>query len=315
MRFENSFRKQCIAAIVFVGMFASAIVSGCDSRNQSRHSVSSEVPYGDGANYSDSNTMEPEAAKNSKSIRSKQVSTELSQTVSQRKLVYSGEVVIEVETFEEFAQKLTEELSRWNGFIGSSNESRADTKSRSAVWTLRIPVEQFDEALQWLDKNYYILDKKVQSKDVTEEYSDLDARLANKRNTELRLIEHLSKTTSKLDEILLMERELDRVREEIERIEGRLKYLRDVTQLSTLIIRASTKQEFASVKAPSATSRFWSTFSGSWKIIGLVLFVLVDAAIGLFPFALVLGAIIFVVYKRTGLTSSDLLNRIQRKDM
>ena len=315
MRLYKSFSEKYITVLVVFGMFATAILSGCDSGNDSRNSVSSGIPYEDGANFSDSNTTEPKTAKDSKSIRSKQVSTEATPAVSQRKLVYSGEVVIEVEKFGDFAEKLAEELVRWNGFIGSSNESRADTKSRSAVWTVRIPVEQFDEALQWLDKNYYILDKKVQSKDVTEEYSDLDARLANKRNTEQRLIEHLSKTTSKLDEILLMERELDRVREEIERLEGRLKYLRDVTQLSTLTIRASTKQEFASIKAPSATSRLWATFSSSWKLIGTMLFGLVEAAIGLFPFALVLGAIGFFIYKRTGLTWPDLLNRLQRKDV
>jgi tellurite resistance protein len=59
------------------------------------------------------------------------------------------------------------------------------------------------------------------AQDVTEEFYDVDARLRNKRVEEQRLVEHLKKSTARLQDILAVEREISRVRGEIEQMEGR----------------------------------------------------------------------------------------------
>src|SRR5205823_10851551 len=66
----------------------------------------------------------------------------------------------------------------------------------------------------------------VSAEDVGEEYVDVAARMANARRLESRLIDLLAARTGKLKDVLDVEQELARVREEIERYEGRLRYLK-----------------------------------------------------------------------------------------
>jgi len=75
-----------------------------------------------------------------------------------------------------------------------------------------------------------------QAQDIGEEFVDVTARVANARRLEERLINLLANRTGKLDEVLRVERELARVREEIERYEGRLRYLGTRVATSTLTI-------------------------------------------------------------------------------
>jgi hypothetical protein len=74
------------------------------------------------------------------------------------------------------------------------------------------------------------------AQDVGEEFVDVTARVNNSRRLEERLISLLANRTGKLDEVLRVERELARVREEIERYEGRLRYLSARVAMSTLTI-------------------------------------------------------------------------------
>jgi len=72
--------------------------------------------------------------------------------------------------------------------------------------------------------------------DVGEEYVDVAARVATARQLERRLIDLLATRTGKLADVLQVENELARVRGEIERYEGRLRYLRERSVVSTLAI-------------------------------------------------------------------------------
>ena len=91
----------------------------------------------------------------------------------------------------------------------------------------------------------------IGSQDVTEEYFDVQARIRNKQEEEKRLLKHLNETTGKLEEILAVERELSRVRGEVEQMQGRLRLLTDRTQLSTITIEAT---EWKDYKPPVAAT-------------------------------------------------------------
>ncbi|HWE41226.1 MAG TPA: DUF4349 domain-containing protein, partial [Gemmatimonadaceae bacterium] len=76
----------------------------------------------------------------------------------------------------------------------------------------------------------------VTAEDVGEEFVDVTARMGNARRLEARLVELLATRTGKLEDVLQVERELARVREEIERYEGRIRYLRAQTAMSTMTV-------------------------------------------------------------------------------
>src|SRR5205807_5412253 len=101
---------------------------------------------------------------------------------------------------------------------------------------VKIPAPRYDEAVSSLSTIGKVETVNSQAEEVGEEYVDVTARVTNARRLEERLLTLLSNRTGKLDEVLRVERELARVREEIERYEGRLRYLSARVAMSTLTI-------------------------------------------------------------------------------
>ncbi|HSO00690.1 MAG TPA: DUF4349 domain-containing protein, partial [Candidatus Nanopelagicales bacterium] len=101
--------------------------------------------------------------------------------------------------------------------------------------TIRVPVGRFDEAVRRLDEVGDVLHRNVAVEDVTEEFLDLEIRLRNARAVRDRMEKLLEKAAS-VEESVLLEKELGRVASEIERLEGRMKYLRDRAAFSTITV-------------------------------------------------------------------------------
>jgi len=106
----------------------------------------------------------------------------------------------------------------------------------SATLELKVPALRFDELTEALAPIGRLQFVNVGAQDVSEEFVDLTARVANGHRLEDRLVELLRTRTGKLQDVLSVERELARVREEIERMEGRLRFLKASAQLSTLSV-------------------------------------------------------------------------------
>lgn len=153
-----------------------------------------------------------------------------------RMLIKTADLVCEVENFDEARARVQNLAEQNGGYIVSSQTSVSDENRKSGRVALRIPSDKFDETLTALKK----LVKKTNSEsingnDVTEEFYDISARLDNKRKAEQRFQEIL-RTASKTTEILEVERALVEVREEIERMEGRKRFLADQVALSTISV-------------------------------------------------------------------------------
>jgi hypothetical protein len=140
---------------------------------------------------------------------------------------------------------------------------------RRATLTLRIPADRFDEATAGVRPLGKVEQLDVSVEDVTEQYMDLEARLANARRLEERLLQLLETRTGTLEQVLAAERELARVRTEIELYDGRLRQLASRVSLSTLTIVVQeprpilgTRPARASWATPS--DRRGATSSGRW---------------------------------------------------
>ena len=106
--------------------------------------------------------------------------------------------------------------------------------------TIRVPAAAFDEAVKRIEGVGDMIHRNVSAEDVTEEFRDLEVRLRSAHAVQARLAELLAKAV-KVEESLAIERELDRVSGEIERIEGRMKFLRDRAAFSTITVRFQPK--------------------------------------------------------------------------
>lgn len=101
--------------------------------------------------------------------------------------------------------------------------------------TIRVPVARFDEAVRRIEELGQVIHRNVSVEDVTEEFTDLEVRLRNLRAIRARLEGLLAKAKT-VEESVLIERELGRVAGEIDRIEGRMKLLRDRAAFSTITV-------------------------------------------------------------------------------
>ncbi|MCU0724650.1 MAG: DUF4349 domain-containing protein [Planctomycetes bacterium] len=145
---------------------------------------------------------------------------------ARRFIVYSGAFRLATGSVPEAldaARKLAESLG---GHFQSLEES---------VITIRVPAARWDEALARLPSLGRILSRRIEAADVTDEVVDLSLRLKNARALGDRLAELLAKATT-VEETLAVEKELTRIRTEIESLEGKLAVLRDRVALSTLVL-------------------------------------------------------------------------------
>jgi hypothetical protein len=155
---------------------------------------------------------------------------------AQAMVIRTGEAFIEVDKVDPAVLKVRQLTGQVGGYIANSSISGGHDQIRQATIELKIPATKYEEAVGSLATIGKVETVNSTAQDVGEEFVDVTARVNNSRRLEERLISLLANRTGKLDEVLRVERELARVREEIERYEGRLRYLSARVAMSTLTI-------------------------------------------------------------------------------
>jgi hypothetical protein len=143
-------------------------------------------------------------------------------------------------------QSLDRVVTEAKGYVGRVNVSERSGNTKSLTAILHVPADRLDGALASIKALGKVLVESQDGEDVTEQVTDLDARLSNARNTEKRLVDLLQKRTGDLSDVLAAEREVARVREEIERLDARRKGLGQRVTYATVSVEVS-EQEKASL--------------------------------------------------------------------
>jgi Domain of unknown function (DUF4349) len=220
--------------------------------------------------------------------------------VVERKIVRTANVTVIVQDFETAQQELRTLIARFkNGYIAQAEITGLTGSPRRGHWKIRVPARDFDTFRDAVAKLGVPEKNGVDSQDVTEEYYDLDTRVKNKKVEEQRLLKHLEKSTAKLEEILTVEREISRVRGEIEQLEGRQRLLANLTALTTVDVTIQEIKNYVPAQAPTFASRISKTFSGSIDLLvtcgrGLIL-----VAVALAPWLPILALVGLVIWVRT----------------
>jgi hypothetical protein len=215
--------------------------------------------------------------------------------VGSRLIVRTGQASIEVDSLESAMAELRRVAQRTGGFVADASVQSGRNQLRSATLELKVPSSRFDELTQGLEPLGKLQFVNVAAEDVSEEFVDLTARVANGHRLEDRLIELLRTRTGKLQDVLSVERELARVREEIERMEGRLRFLKSSAQLSTLSVNLFEPAPI--VASHPGRSVIGEAFKTAWRnFVGLMAGVI--ASLGFVVPMVVLGWGAVVVAKR-----------------
>jgi hypothetical protein len=164
------------------------------------------------------------------------------------------DVRIEQGTFVETAAGVRTIAEDLGGYVssGESHIQAVDEQDYTVGWfTIRIPVERFDEAMARVDELGERLDLEVSSQDVSEEYVDLEGRLGYWRNQEAFYARLMEEATT-IDELVTIQTRMQDVLLNIEQIEGRLRYLDARTEYATLTVGITEVPGPLPVVEPSA---------------------------------------------------------------
>ena len=161
--------------------------------------------------------------------------------VANRKLIRNANVELEIVSFDDAVQKITALATEERGYVATTNsQKQANGKLRGQVIVKVLP-ENLDRFLQKIRGLGQLKNQTLGTEDVTKGYFDTDARLKNARVMEERLIEMLKTKTGKVADLLQVEKELGRVREDIEKMQGELKYWDSQVQFATVTISLAEK--------------------------------------------------------------------------
>ncbi|MEP7380452.1 MAG: DUF4349 domain-containing protein [Gemmatimonadota bacterium] len=167
--------------------------------------------------------------------------------VNSSMIIRTGSASVEVDSLELAVAAVQRIAASVGGWVGNTSLSSGNYEIRRATIELKIPSARYEEALAGLTPIGKVESVTSNAEDVGEEFVDLTARTANARRLEERLITLLATRTGKLEDVLNVERELARVREEIERYDGRIRYLRTRIATSTLSVTVHERAPLVSV--------------------------------------------------------------------
>lgn len=164
-----------------------------------------------------------------------------------RKIIRSASVNLFVENFDVAANRVDAITSQFRGQVADKDVQRSGNYVHG-VLTIWVPV---DDLLKYVDEIKTIgrvTNLSVHAQDISDQYYDQDARLRNSKKQEERLLALLDKKGTNLDQILKLEKELARIRQEIEVMEGRQRRWDYMVAYSTVTINIS--QDVQAVKEP-----------------------------------------------------------------
>lgn len=173
-------------------------------------------------------------------------------------IIYTAHVTMAVYQVEPGLSAIERIAHDLHGFLASRNDN---------VITIRVPRASFEDALRRVVQTGDVLHRQIDAQDVTDEFVDLEARLKNLRVMRDRLAELLR--VAPVKEALEIEKELGRVTQEIERIEGRLKVLGDKIAYSTITVTFQARGAAALRDEPLRLPYPWLSELGLPRLLNL----------------------------------------------
>jgi hypothetical protein len=153
-----------------------------------------------------------------------------------RKLIRTAQLALEVPSYDRAAEAVARTAEEEGGYLAESRAARADAGRRGGSLTVRVPAERFTTVVAALKRLGTVTNESVSTQDVTKAYTDLETRLRVKRDAAARVQAILNTKTARLAEVLEAERELARLTEEIEQMEGERRFYDQQIALSTITI-------------------------------------------------------------------------------
>ncbi len=216
-----------------------------------------------------------------------------------RHVIRSGSLDLTVSDTREAMDEVNSIVGGAGGIVSNSNVYEVREGQYAAYLTLRVPDKNFDPVMLQLEALGKATNMQTGLDDVTMQYIDLESRLNNQKAQEARLVEILELADT-VEEILEVERELFRIRGEVETMTAQFDYLKDQVSFSTIHLSLREEAIPTEIISPYAFhnlgSRIVQTFIASINIILNSVSYIIIAFSALLPIVIVLGLLAVLVW-------------------
>jgi len=177
--------------------------------------------------------------------------------ISDRKISKNAQLEIKVKSLDDSMNFITNKTNSYKGYIVSSSSyaPNTDYETKTANISLRVPSDSLDQFLKEI-KTYAkeTIHESIFTQDITEEYIDVKAKITSMESSEQRLTKLLDKTES-VKEIVEVEKELSRLRADIDSLKGRFKFIENSVVTSLVRIYIEEIPNPVSISDPSWNTR------------------------------------------------------------
>lgn len=254
--------KQRVLTLMAV-LMAVLLLAGCGAKATMNESADQKFDYfysgstAGGSGWDADSPMEAPSAPETETLKDGQLA-ENGSIATDRKLIQTAWLELETREYEQSLAALEALIEASGGYIESRQEQGVSYyntgryAARYASLTARIPADRLESVLGEAGTLCNLVNRETSISDVTESYTDTEARLATLRLQEERLLEILSKATT-LTDVLELESRLSDVRYQIERYEANLRNLDSRISYSTLHLSLQEVVEYSVVTNPPQT--------------------------------------------------------------
>ena len=235
------------------------------------------------------------------------VSDKAAPVAVERKIIRNATLTVETDDPAEGQRKVVSAAEQHGGYVvvtQSTQSARGGGQKPGSVVTveLRVPAERFGAVLDAIrGVGGRVVDEKITGQDVTEEYIDLEARVRTQKALEAQIME-IMKRADRVSDALEVQAQLATVRTEIERLEGRRRFLENQSSLSTIKVTLQPPSPFVESSTTGFMAELKDAFGdgidfGASLLLGLIRVVLALTPVVLFVF-LPLGLLVRYLVRR-----------------
>ena len=211
-----------------------------------------------------------------------------------KKIIKTATLNLEVKDYKSYNSSLRDKIKQSGGYVAQEEQTQSDYKIENTI-TIKVPVDQFDNAVNLITTNVEGLnEKKITSQDVTTEVVDTKSRLEAKKQVRLRYLD-LLKQARNMEEILSVQSEINGIQEAIESAAGRIEYLNHSSSFSTINLTFYQVLNASAIDSekPSFSTKLSTAFRSGWSWV-TDLFI---GIVSIWPLLMMIFAG-FIIYKR-----------------
>lgn len=213
--------------------------------------------------------------------------------IAERKIIKKANLRLEKKNLSQISEKIHQLVENYDGYVSDSRKWQGSDQRKYYTYELRVPQKDFMTVISEIKNLGKLKNEQITANDITTEYIDLKARLKNFKAQEKRYLNLLNEA-KKVDDILKIEKELNRVRTNIERLQGQFKYYNNKINLATINVRIEQPKSIINSNSGwgimksfrRAISNFIDSINAIIVLIG-----------GLIPWIILVSLVGFISYK------------------